>query len=76
MGPALLVRPRSCGNPGPVPHYQPMQRSTPDHGEWTDERIDRLARALLPVVFADRAPAPYPAAVTDLANYRRSRLDP
>jgi hypothetical protein len=37
---------------------------TPDHGEWTPERIDRLSRALLPVVFPDR--------VVQLADYRRT----
>jgi hypothetical protein len=42
---------------------------------WPPERIDRLARAMLPVVFPDRAaPAPAPAAaanVVQLADYRR-----
>jgi len=42
------------------------------HDAWTPERLDRLARALLPVVFPDRcAPAPATAAnVVLLADYR------
>jgi hypothetical protein len=40
---------------------------------WPPERIERLARAMLPVVFPDRAaPAPAPDNVVELAHYRRS----
>ncbi len=55
-------------------HHRAMPiTTTTSSSDWTPERIDRLARALLPVVFPDRAaPAPAPAAnVVQLADYRR-----
>lgn len=44
----------------PYPHHRPMPTTTTADA-WPPERIDRLAAALLPVAFPDRA-APAPAA--------------
>jgi hypothetical protein len=38
---------------------------------WPPERLDRLARAMYPVIFGRPAPAPAPANVVQLADYRR-----
>ncbi len=56
-------------------HQSPMPTTTATTAsDWPPERIERLARALLPLVFAERAaPAPATAAnAVQLADYRRS----
>jgi hypothetical protein len=40
---------------------------------WPPERIDRLARAMYPLIFGRAAPAPAPANVVELASLRPSR---
>ncbi len=41
----------------PYPHHRAMHRITDaDHGEWTEARLDRLARGMFPVVFGRPAP--------------------
>ena len=40
---------------------------------WSPERIDRLARAMYPLIFGRPAPAPAPANVVQLASRRPSR---
>jgi hypothetical protein len=47
---------------------------TPTHTTpptWLPERIDRLARAMYPLIFGRAAPAPAPTNVAMLADYRR-----
>jgi hypothetical protein len=52
-------------------HPSPAMPTTPtSSSDWTNERLDRLARALLPVVFPDRAPAPAADNVIALASRR------
>jgi hypothetical protein len=41
--------------------------------DWTDERLDRLARGMFPLVFGRPAPAPAPIPVVHLASRRPSR---
>jgi hypothetical protein len=48
--------------------------STPDRSEWSDERLDALARAMYPAIFGHPAPAPTPCNVVRLAS-RRARLE-
>jgi hypothetical protein len=46
--------------------------TTSSSSDWTPERLDRLCRALLPLVFPGRpTPAPGPANVVSLASYRQ-----
>jgi len=53
------------------PHHRAMPTTTTRPGDWTPERTARLARALLPQVFPERAaPAPAPANVVMLDSRR------
>lgn len=55
-------------------HYsRPMPTTSTTASDWTPERIDRLARAMYPLIFGCTAPAPAPAAdnVVELAHCHR-----
>ena len=44
--------------------------TTTSHDPWPPERLDRLARAMYPLIIGRPAPAPAPANVVELASRR------
>ena len=48
-----------------------MPTTTTSASDWMPERLDRLSRGMFPIVFGRPAPAPAPANVVQLADYRR-----
>jgi hypothetical protein len=51
-----------------------MPTTTTTADAWPPERIDRLARAMYPLIFGRPAPAPATTNVVMLADYRRLAL--
>jgi hypothetical protein len=50
-----------------------MPSNDPHHGEWSEARLDRLARAMFPIVFGRPAPAPRQPATVGLATVSEHR---